>query len=246
MFYNYSQNNSGGSFYGVTEYWIEADSPDEADDIAEMSTDIYFNGCDTGMDCSCCGDRWYRTESYAAAEEPLYRDIPVDENLVENIAQKALDPTEDNSFLIPWWEQHLCVVYSDGTRFEVKITQKDIEDLNQRVRDSKNKLWCFKVWGISADKPLLGHQGGRSMFRGEDVDADEYWSEDGNNFFYGIEGWSHNKNWSQFVAGSKKEVDEEREKFVAEFSVFKRKIKKLVKDHAPSEVAAEIYLRHIS
>lgn len=64
MFYHYSQNNSGGSFdfnkqKGITNHVvIEADNANEADSIAE-NIGLYFNGCDEGMDCACCGDRWY-------------------------------------------------------------------------------------------------------------------------------------------------------------------------------------------
>lgn len=61
MFYHYSQNNSGGSFHiddDVAHHVIiEANSAAEADEKAE-SIGIYFNGCDNGSDCSCCGDRW--------------------------------------------------------------------------------------------------------------------------------------------------------------------------------------------
>ena len=37
---------------------IEAVDQDAATDKAE-SLGIYFNGCDDGIDCDCCGDRWY-------------------------------------------------------------------------------------------------------------------------------------------------------------------------------------------
>lgn len=58
----YDQNNSGGSF-DLNEnishrVVIEAESSYEASEIAE-SLGIYFNGCNEGMDCPCCGDRWY-------------------------------------------------------------------------------------------------------------------------------------------------------------------------------------------
>ena len=62
MFYTFSQNNSGGSFdidHMLAHFVIiEADTAEEANTIAE-SVGIYFNGCDEGMDCDCCGDRWY-------------------------------------------------------------------------------------------------------------------------------------------------------------------------------------------
>lgn len=62
MFYNYHQNNSGGSFVidkdVSVNVIIEADSPEEADQKAK-DIGIYFDGCDKGFDCPCCGDRWY-------------------------------------------------------------------------------------------------------------------------------------------------------------------------------------------
>lgn len=61
MFYTYRQNNSGGFFIiddEVNVYVIiEAASAAEADSIAQ-DKGIYFDGCESGMDCSCCGDRW--------------------------------------------------------------------------------------------------------------------------------------------------------------------------------------------
>lgn len=63
MFYHYRQNNSGGSFIIDEEagigprVWIEADSASEANARAK-TIGIYFNGCDSGEDCECCGDRW--------------------------------------------------------------------------------------------------------------------------------------------------------------------------------------------
>jgi hypothetical protein len=61
-FFELTQNNSGGSF-DVTDkvchrIIIEANSSEEADSIAE-DLGVYWNGVEEGMDCSCCGDRWY-------------------------------------------------------------------------------------------------------------------------------------------------------------------------------------------
>lgn len=72
MFYYFSQNNSGGSFddslgYGII---VEADNADEANDIAE-SKGVYFNGCETERDCSCCGDRWYPVSDRDATDMPM-------------------------------------------------------------------------------------------------------------------------------------------------------------------------------
>ena len=61
-FYHFSQNNSGGSF-NISELLahhviIEAHSAEDANDRA-ISIGLYFNGCQDGGDCPCCGDRWY-------------------------------------------------------------------------------------------------------------------------------------------------------------------------------------------
>ena len=61
-FYEINQNNTGGSFVTNDKLchrlFIEADSESEATDKAE-DLGCYWNGVDDGMDCSCCGDRWY-------------------------------------------------------------------------------------------------------------------------------------------------------------------------------------------
>lgn len=61
-FYLYRQNNSGGQFDlsdGVRVYTvIEAYSEDHANSLSS-NFGIYFDGCSSGSDCECCGDRWY-------------------------------------------------------------------------------------------------------------------------------------------------------------------------------------------
>jgi hypothetical protein len=75
MFYTFNQNNSGGSFVfdedrGLsTHVIVEADSADAANDIAE-SIGIYFNGCDLGIDCTCCGNRWGAVYETQGESEP--------------------------------------------------------------------------------------------------------------------------------------------------------------------------------
>ena len=62
-FYEFTENNSVGRFDVDDKLChrviIEANSLDSACDIAER-LGIYFDGCATGSDCDCCGDRWYR------------------------------------------------------------------------------------------------------------------------------------------------------------------------------------------
>jgi hypothetical protein len=62
FFFEFSQNNSGGH-WDVNDklthrLYIESHSEKEATRFAE-DLGVYFNGCEDGMDCECCGDRWY-------------------------------------------------------------------------------------------------------------------------------------------------------------------------------------------
>ena len=75
MFFEFNQNNSGGDFVVDDRVChhviIEASSADQANEIAE-AVGIYFNGVDDGVDCDCCGDRWYpQWGSAAGTEDPL-------------------------------------------------------------------------------------------------------------------------------------------------------------------------------
>ena len=78
-FYTYRQNNSGGGFVqdhkqGISVFvCIEAESASQADDLAEQ-IGLYFNGCDTGADCSCCGDRWYHAYKDDGTNTPMMYD----------------------------------------------------------------------------------------------------------------------------------------------------------------------------
>ena len=61
MFYTFRQNNSGGDFH-VDEnvahtVIIEGDTIEEITKRAQ-EIGIYFDGCENGFDCHCCGDRW--------------------------------------------------------------------------------------------------------------------------------------------------------------------------------------------
>lgn len=80
-FYEYSQNNSGGSFNvdeNVCHYvFIEATSENHANSIAK-EIGIYFDGCADGVDCSCCGDRWYDSPNEIDIEQYKDNGYPAD------------------------------------------------------------------------------------------------------------------------------------------------------------------------
>ena len=79
--WRYSQNNSGGSFDpdGGMETWVWARGSSQANLVAETHG-IYFDGCATGNDCRCCGDRW----GTAWGDSPGLSDRPLAE-LIEHL-----------------------------------------------------------------------------------------------------------------------------------------------------------------
>lgn len=110
-FYSFNQNNSGGSFDfdeadGITHWVIvEADSLDDAIKRAQ-NIGIYFDGCSTGRDCSCCGNRWYEPWSDDASEQP------------EIYGEALTSETFDEQSIGKWMTdgKEACVHYKDGRK----------------------------------------------------------------------------------------------------------------------------------
>lgn len=82
--FHYHQNNSGGFFERGMPHnlFVEAESAHVANARA-AEVGVYFDGCDWGIDCDCCGDRWSRArgpddlptdrDDYYAQEAKLLR-----------------------------------------------------------------------------------------------------------------------------------------------------------------------------
>lgn len=69
MFICFRQNNSGGS-YDIDDNLsplvvVEGNDYDHCVERAE-AIGIYFNGVNRGLDCECCGNRWYRGDEVLA------------------------------------------------------------------------------------------------------------------------------------------------------------------------------------
>lgn len=135
MFYTYNQNNSGGSFVSnesVGQYVIvEADSSEEANELAERVPGLYFDGCDNGMDCSCCGDRWYRQYSDTDGEkEP-------------KIYDKTIEEFKKDPGMFAFREQmDIHIYYKDGEHEQVTFDAgKAIEKKKAEKRKIARKLW---------------------------------------------------------------------------------------------------------
>ena len=48
------------------DVWVMAESREEANRLAEQYAEVYFNGVETGMDCDCCGERWWPADTWEA------------------------------------------------------------------------------------------------------------------------------------------------------------------------------------
>jgi len=107
-FYTFNQNNSGGSFdfdknSGITHYVIiEAASKDDAIAKAER-IGLYWDGCETGQDCDCCGDRWSTyCDEY---DSPAIYGVPVEDAILEKDSLLWMKPNPE-----------ACIHYADGTK----------------------------------------------------------------------------------------------------------------------------------
>jgi hypothetical protein len=107
MFFHFNQNNSGGRFTHVKgkigyAVIVEADNYEDANKRAE-NIGLYFDGCDSGYDCPCCGDRWY----------PQYdneRGDKVPSIYGQNLKQSA----KVSGFNVGWWGLPVYVHYKNG------------------------------------------------------------------------------------------------------------------------------------
>lgn len=119
MFYLYNQNNSGGGFVtddGLAQnVIIEADNAGEADYLA-VGIGIYFDGCESGGDCSCCGDRWYAQSnswSDGGSEVPTI------------YGQDVSDGVYSDKYGIGWTDPYGYVHYKDGTVQEITYRKEN-------------------------------------------------------------------------------------------------------------------------
>lgn len=142
MWFEFSQNNSGGNFNGPETVYVEATSADHANDIAE-SHGIYFDGCDSGLDCSCCGDRWYRQWSDDGEDEPAHSIDITAEELADKLASTGW------GFM---FRTHYRWVPLDGGVVDVKITPEIADKAETAERESRRSMYGF-VFGSHWSTP---------------------------------------------------------------------------------------------
>jgi hypothetical protein len=130
-FFEFSQNNSGGHFHVDDDLthrvYIEADSADEANQkIQDLGA--YFDGCETGNDCECCGDRWYPAWSDEGRTFPYEYDAKkgLIFSSVEEYAQYLADE-------FGWTDPDCYIHYKKGA----KVTIRSVKAVAKKNRGKK-------------------------------------------------------------------------------------------------------------
>ncbi len=123
-FYKWDQNNSGGSFVVndrlTHRVVIEADTYKEAEEKA-FDMGIYYNGCDMGMDCGCCGDRWHDGEEVKLPSDYSMNDYNDPKNFMKVTGRKEIILNTLDEYLqhltdnYGWESPDARVFYKDGS-----------------------------------------------------------------------------------------------------------------------------------
>lgn len=110
--YRFTQNNSGGGFDvdGKVCHQLFIQAPDEATATEKaVSLGVYFNGCDDGTDCPCCGDRWYGCDE---VKLPVQWRSEFTLDTIEAYAQLLADR-------YGWTKPDVRIFYADGNVVEI-------------------------------------------------------------------------------------------------------------------------------
>lgn len=106
-FFCYRQNNSGGSFHRSEDYDVVTIVPGTSSEDADRRAEelgIYFDGCSSDRDCSCCGDRWSRSYEDGDEEPLVYGQTP-------------------EAYVAGQFSRPVIIHYPDGSRRRVELVE---------------------------------------------------------------------------------------------------------------------------
>lgn len=150
MWYSFRENNSGGKFLGpYNEIWVEAESAEEANRIAVDEFEIYFDGCESGIDCSCCGDRWYRVDNPGSNYPTIYG-VEIERDTTEDKIIKSFDQT----YSLDQWEFKYLIQWKDREKLILYFTKEIIEKMKEEKRNANKKCWGTTYY-IGWDEPII-------------------------------------------------------------------------------------------
>lgn len=164
MFYTYRQNNSGGVWVGPQYVIIEAD---RVEDIPESTFDaagMYFNGCDSGRDCDCCGDRWSEYASEGTETPQIYG----------TEIQEGWEKDNLSFFARQYWELAIRIYFKDGSVGKFDYTIDEINKLKNTKTKSQPSVYGFAYY------PMWNTPGAVFKAYQSDYSASTYYDLDGN------------------------------------------------------------------
>ena len=104
MIYTFNQNNSGGSYARPAKHIIVKDARDKhhATEIA-LKAGMYFDGVADGLDCDCCGDRWYNLAHESATIAEAIADASYSLCTGDGVPQYVIeDSSGDSDYSMEW------------------------------------------------------------------------------------------------------------------------------------------------
>ena len=159
-FYTFNQNNSGGEYHGVKNIIIEADSAEQANNLS-FQHGIYFDGCDRGIDCSCCGDRWSPVRESDGRQKPRVSSVIYEgseQDIVKNFYKEIADWKGDR------W--NCDIHFLDGTSKQYRFDENHMSEAKKLDKKSKNSVYGFsyhKNWN-SPTKVMKMYQSDSNSF----------------------------------------------------------------------------------
>ncbi len=123
-YYTFEQNNSGGRFQEPAGTLIvQAVSYEDARSRAE-GLGVYFDGCEQGLDCSCCGDRWREDKGIGYEVPTMYE---------ESLQQHIINNSYFLKMYIDRGVPSVMVYHYDGTKITEHVLLEPIDILKEML-----------------------------------------------------------------------------------------------------------------
>ena len=190
MWFEYDQSNPGGSYLSdmPRTVLVEGKDADDADSRAE-EVGVYFEGIDSGRDCSCCNDRWSRAYDDNEGRESAYLEY-WSRGGDENKSKKAHIDNEEE--MKAYFAKSFLMIYQ-GDSYDIQVVpivggptthSFDAEGIKaeseKKKRNAAEKLWGVQLYSNGTVGSITRH------FEGTSYSGSPTWyDKTGNNDLYG-------------------------------------------------------------
>lgn len=117
QWYQFRQNNSGGVFQidDNVSLYVLIEAPHAVDANAKAQhVGIYFDGCNQGIDCNCCGDRWYPVDG-PIERFATFGDLFTAPTTIHDTVQSYAQTLTDESYWPKDGQPGVIVYHASGT-----------------------------------------------------------------------------------------------------------------------------------